>query len=68
MLVLTVLGIILALILIISLCIYFNEHCYNKFSYYFFTKPTFFITSASVFLLFAGYEWYCSSLQAKETH
>ncbi len=62
MLVLSIIGIILALIVIGWLCLEFNSYCNKKFSYYFLSKFSLSIIAISATLLLIGYKWYQYSL------
>ncbi len=62
MLVLSIIGTILAVIVIVGLCLYFNMHCNEKFSYYFLSRFSLSLIAISATLLLIGYEWYKYSL------
>ena len=41
---------------------WFNQRCYARFHYHFFTRTSFFISGASLFCVFAGYKWHQDAL------
>jgi hypothetical protein len=64
MLVLKILGIVALIASVLAALYFFNEHCDKKFSYRFFTTPSFVASAVALVLLIAGNSWRVDALQS----